>query len=65
MDMYNDKVKGRTLIAEALQTTYRGIAVQVGLLDEDLAAIATEGRRAEQAIKRGHRCASPRDEAGA
>lgn len=49
MDMYNDKVKGRTLIAEALQTTYRGIAVQVGLLDEDLAAIATEGRRAEQA----------------
>jgi len=49
MDMYNDKVKGRTLIAEALQTTYRGIAVQVGLLDEDLAAIATEGRKAAAA----------------
>lgn len=49
MDMYNDKVKARTTIAEALQTTYRGIAAQVGLLDDDLAVIVTEGRNAAQA----------------
>ncbi len=31
MDTYNDKVKGRTAIGEALQTTYRARAVEVGL----------------------------------
>lgn len=49
MDTYNDKVKGRTAIGEALQTTYRARAAEVGLLDEDLDVIVTQGRIAAQA----------------
>ncbi len=49
MDTYNDKVKGRTAIGEALQTTHRAVAAEVGLLDEDLDVIVTQGRTAAQA----------------
>jgi hypothetical protein len=49
MDTYNDKVKARTAIAEALQSTHRTIAGAVGLLDDDLAVIVSEGQNAARA----------------
>ncbi len=49
MDTYTDKVKARADLAEALQTTHRDIAARVGLVDEDLAVLVTEGRNAARA----------------
>lgn len=49
MDMFNDKVKARTVLAERLQTTHGDLAREVGILPEDLDVIVREGRGAEQA----------------
>jgi len=50
MDTYNGKVKARADIAEALQTPkHTALADGLGLSDEDLEVIKTQGRLAEKA----------------
>lgn len=49
MDMFNSKVRARTVLAERLQTTHATLARQTGILPEDLDVIVREGRAAAEA----------------
>lgn len=49
MKTFNDKVRARANFAAAARTTYKAVADEVGLLEDDLATIENEGRNGGKA----------------